>query len=61
VESGVAYLLINSKMAQWMGRSTTAMLVHGECWGRQKNYDGCGRFGFKGWLDATGGRTRSFL
>jgi hypothetical protein len=27
----------------------------------KKNYDGCGRFGFKGRLDATGGRTRSFL
>jgi hypothetical protein len=33
VESGVTYLLINSKMAQWMGRLTSVMLVHGE-WGK---------------------------
>jgi hypothetical protein len=36
VESGVTYLLINSKMAQWMGRLTVATLVHGE-WGENGN------------------------
>jgi hypothetical protein len=30
VESGVTYLLINLKMAQWMGRLTAATLAHDE-------------------------------